>query len=280
LLSQLSLTDGIADTGVLNLGSATTPINFSGPTYGVTMTSSDNSSALATTAFVKSQGYSTSGGSSVGYAQLAVAQTWSAIQTFSGGILSSSYNALTATSNVSVGSNLTTGILNLATSTATVNLNVPLTPTYTAASLSGQVGYTVVLPPLDTATYQFSGGDLVYRYVPIVQGTYVVTGAVSTPISLDYFNIHFSALKVTPAAGLDTTNFAIPANRILAFAGLKASALSTNVVLAGTTWSITSTMYIPAGYTSLALVTNTYKGPSGNSPFSKINTTMSVTRIA
>jgi hypothetical protein len=50
--------------------------------------------------------------------------------------------------------------------------------------------------------------------------------------------------------------------------------------LAGTTWSITSTMYIPAGYTSLALVTNTYKGPSGNSPFSKINTTMSVTRIA
>jgi hypothetical protein len=280
LLSQLSLTDGIADTGVLNLGSATTTINFSGPTYGITMASSDNSSALATTAYVKSQGYSTSGGSSVGYAQMAVAQTWSALQTFSSGILSSTYNALTATSNVSVGSNLTTGILNLGTSTATLNLNAPLTPTYTAASVSGQLGYTVTLPALDTVTYQFSGGDLVYRYIPIVQGTYVVTGAVTPAITLDYFMIYFAALKVTPSAGLDVSNYAIPADRILAFAGLKASAVSTNIVLVGTTWSTTSTMYIPAGYTTLALVTNTYKGPSGSSPFSKINTTMTVTRIA
>jgi len=279
LLSQLSLIDGIADTGVLNLGSATTTINFSGPTYGVTMDSSDNSSALATTAFVKSQGYSTSGGSSVGYAQMVIAQTWSAIQTFSAGILSSSYNALTATSNVSVGSNLTTGILNLGTSTSTLNLNAPLTPTYTAASVSGQLGYTVVLPALDTVTYQFTGGDLVYRYVPIVQGTYVATATVCPAITLDYFMTCFAALKVTPAAGLDITSYSTT-DKLIAYAGLKATVLGTNVILGGAVWSITSTMYIPAGYTTLALVTNTWKGPVGNSPFSKINTTMTVTRIA
>jgi hypothetical protein len=117
-LSQLSLTDGIADTGSLQLGSLGTTTNMSGTVNGVTVPSSDNSSSLATTAFVKAQNYL----SVASYAQMAVAQTWSALQTFTNGILSSNYDALTPTSTVSVGSNLTTGILNLGTSTSSTTL--------------------------------------------------------------------------------------------------------------------------------------------------------------
>ena len=80
LLTQLSLTDGVADTGIIQIGSALTTTNFSGPVYGTTVNASDNSSTLATTAFVKSQGYVTS---LTVYAQTAVAQTWSALQNFS-----------------------------------------------------------------------------------------------------------------------------------------------------------------------------------------------------
>lgn len=122
LLSQLSLIDGIADTGILRIGSVLTTTNLSGTTYGVTVSSSDNSSTLATTSFVKAQNYATQP-TLASYAQNIVAQTWSAVQTFSNGILSSNYNALTPTSTVSVGSNLTTGTLNLGTSTSSTTLS-------------------------------------------------------------------------------------------------------------------------------------------------------------
>jgi len=118
LLTQRSLTDGIL--GILQLGSVLTTTNFSGTTYGVTLSTSDNSSSLATTAFVKAQNYAANA-SLAYYAQMAVAQTWSAVQTFNG-ILSSTYNALTPTSTLSVGSNLTTGILNLGISTSFTTL--------------------------------------------------------------------------------------------------------------------------------------------------------------
>jgi hypothetical protein len=281
LLSELNLTDGIDNTGILKLGSSYTNINFSGAVNAITVSSGDNSSSLATTAFVKAQGYATGSGtvSFTGYAQMAVAQTWSALQSFSSGILSSNYNALTSTSTVSFANNLTTGILNIGTSTATVNLNVPLTPTYTAAPVSGQTGYTVTLAPLNTPSYRFSGGNLVYRYVPIVPGTYVATATAEPFISLDFFKINFAALTFTPSNGVDINLYA-ESDKLIFNAGLKSTPVGTNLVLSRTIWSITSTMYIPAGYTTLALVTNTYKGPSGNSPFSTTKTTMTVTRIS
>jgi hypothetical protein len=57
---------------------AITNVNLSGTATGVTMASTDNSSKLATTAFVKSQTFNLSG-----YAQTSVIQTWTAIQNFS-----------------------------------------------------------------------------------------------------------------------------------------------------------------------------------------------------
>ena len=53
-------------------------VNLSGTARGVTVASSDNSSKLATTAFVKSQVPNLTG-----YAQTGISQTWSAIQNFS-----------------------------------------------------------------------------------------------------------------------------------------------------------------------------------------------------
>jgi hypothetical protein len=89
-IPEISLSPGI--TSVYNVNRITiTPttissdttlilsnINFSGTTTGITMAFTDNSSKLATTAFVKSQTPTVTG-----YAQLASTQTWSAIQNFS-----------------------------------------------------------------------------------------------------------------------------------------------------------------------------------------------------
>jgi hypothetical protein len=273
LLTQLALTDGIDTTGSLQFGSllATTLL---GPTNGSTVTSSDNSSSLATTAYVKSQGYSTS--SFTGYAQMAATQTWSAIQTFSSGILSSTYDAITPTSTVSVGSNLTTGTLNLATSSATINLNAPLSPTYTTAPTSTQIGYNVTLPPLNTSNYVFAAVNRAFRYVSVVPGTYIASASAKPNINLDYFFINFVALKITPAVGLDLGTIA-SANILYFDSGMNATATVTNVVLGGTVFPISCSVYIPVGFTTLAFLTNTYK--AGN-PSSYIETSMSVTRIA
>ena len=275
LLSQLSLTYGIADTGVIQLGSTLTPVNLLGSAYGTTLSSSDNSSALATTAFVKSQGYSTGGGSLVGYAQTAVAQTWSALQTFSSGIQSSSYNALTATSTLSLGSNLTTGTLGLGTSTCTINQNVPFTPTYSSAPTSTQIGYNVY-PPDNELTIVYSSGYKVLRYLPIVQGTYMVTVCIAPYISVDYCRLWVGALKITPSIGLDITNYS-ETDHLVFYPSLYDSTNSTNVQGAYTITQTSCTVYIPVGYTSLILGASLVKS---GSPSAIVSTRISLTRIA
>jgi len=276
LLTPITLTYGFANTGILNIGSSLTTTNLLGAAYGTTLSSSDNTSALATTAFVKAQGYSTGGGSLVGYAQTAVAQTWSALQTFSSGIQSSSYNALTATSTLSLGSNLTTGSLNLGTSTCTMNQNVPFTPTYSSVPTSTQIGYTVNLSGLLSTNFVFNGNYRVFRYVPVVQGTYMATAHGCPQLNLDSFMMWLGALKVTPTDGLDITNYSTTDHLVFG-SSLIASGNSTNIFLANTVWTVSGTMYIPAGYTSLILGTSGLK--AGN-PTSNMFTALTVTRIA
>jgi hypothetical protein len=133
-----------------------------GATTGVTVTSTDNSTNLATTAFVKAQSYVTSAilasyattASLVEYAKSSLAQTWSALQTFSSGIATNLLNATTATSVMTIGSNMTTGTVTLGTSTSSTTLNgntainslsAPITPAYSYPLSFGKVGYTIYL---------------------------------------------------------------------------------------------------------------------------------------
>ena len=274
LLTPMTLTYGFANTGILNIGSALSSTNLLGPAYGTTNLSTDNSSSLATTAFVKSQGYSIGGGSLTGYAQLAVAQTWSALQTFTG-IQSSAYNALTATSTLSLGSNLTTGILGLGTSTCTINQNVPFTPTYSSAPTSTQIGYTVY--PADTdASMDHSGRYKVLRYLPVVQGTYMATVGLSLAINVDYLRFWIGALKITPSIGLDITDYSAT-DHLVFYPSVYDSTNSTNILGIYTILQTSCTIYIPSGYTSLILGASLLK--SGN-PTATGSTRISMTRIA
>ena len=127
-----------------------------GTTTGVTVSSTDNSTNLATTAFVKAQSYTTGSlsayatiSSLADYAKLAIAQTWTALQTFSG-IATNLWNGTSATSAMTIGSNLTTGSLTLGTSTSSTTLNgnttisqlaSPITPNYAYPVSSGKIGY-------------------------------------------------------------------------------------------------------------------------------------------
>jgi hypothetical protein len=169
-VNETSITPGLLTLTDVNTLSVTpsslscnTPFTISNATLGaatgVTVSSTDNSTNLATTAFVKGQSYLSSASlatyatisSLVDYAKLAVAQTWSALQTFSSGIATNLWNATTATSTMTIGSNLTTGTLTLGTSTSSTTLNgnttlsqlaSPITPNYSYPISSGKVGYS------------------------------------------------------------------------------------------------------------------------------------------
>jgi len=200
LLSQLSLIDGIADTGILQIGSALTTTNLSGTIYGVTVSSTDNSSILATTAFVKSQNYATQP-TLASYAQMALTQSWSAFQTFNG-ILSSTYdatyNALAAKFIVSVGSNLTTGTLNIGTSTSSTTLSGrsvtinnptilnPVTIGYTTTSVAepvrGQMNRQFGLTNTSASTFtSVTGGSIQAVINGLPNGRYLLLAYVYIP---------------------------------------------------------------------------------------------------
>jgi hypothetical protein len=131
-----------------------------GATTGVTVPTSENSTKIATTAYVKAQLYATTASLSsyalitslAEYAKMAVSQTWAALQTFSSGIATNLLNATTATSAMTIGSNLTTGTLTIGTSTSSTTLNgntainslsAPITPAYSYPISSGKIGYTI-----------------------------------------------------------------------------------------------------------------------------------------
>ena len=213
------------------------------------------------------------------YAQMAATQTWSAVQTFGSGVLASSYNALTATSNISLGTNLTTGILSLGTSTATINLNGPFTPTYTAKPTANQIGYNIYLDYQISSTYAFSGGERVFRFSEATPGaTYFVSASAAPSINVDYFLICICLLRTTPSIGLDVSTYgsAITDNRFIDQSTVCASANTTNRILAAEFYACSTVIYVPAGFTTIALCSNTYK--PGN-PTGSLISSMSITRI-
>jgi len=162
-----------------------------GTTTGVTVSSSDNSTNLATTAFVKAQSYLTTASLSVyatasslsDYAKRTIAQTWSALQTFTVGIVTNVINATTTTSAMTFGSNLTTGTLTFGTSTSSTTLNgnttlsqlaSPITPNYSYPVSSGKIGYTLYLtnPSNINAT---NGNPTVLLTLSVPKGVWLIT---------------------------------------------------------------------------------------------------------
>jgi len=162
-----------------------------GSATGVTVNSDDNSTNLATTAFVKAQSYLSAASLAAyatvatlsDYAKLAVAQTWTALQTFSSGIATNLWNATTATSTMTIGSNLTTGTLTLGTSTSSTTLNgnttlsqlaAPITPNYSYPISSGKVGYTVYLTNPSNVNAS-TGNPTVLLTLSVPKGVWLIT---------------------------------------------------------------------------------------------------------
>jgi hypothetical protein len=171
LPSSLSSNQGFAISNA-TLGTAT----------GVTVSADDNSTNLATTAFVKAQSYLSTIPSGTyatmtsfaDYVKFTIAQTWSALQTFSG-IVTNVINATSATSAMTIGSNLTTGSLTIGSSTSSTTLNgnttvsqlaTPIRPSYTYPLASGKVGYYTSVQGTTVSVGDYNPKNLATLSVP------------------------------------------------------------------------------------------------------------------
>ena len=200
-VNETSITPGLLTITNVSTSLSVTPSSIScnapftisnatlGTTNGVTVSTSDNSTNLATTAFVKAQSYLTSASLAVyatisslsEYAKLTILQTWSALQTFSSGIATNVCNATTSTSAMTIGSNLTTGTLTIGTSSTTLNGNTtlsqlasPITPNYSYPISSGKVGYTVYLTNPNTVN-AIAGNPTVLLNISVPKGIWLIT---------------------------------------------------------------------------------------------------------
>ena len=184
---------------------------------GVTVSSTDNSTNLATTAFVKAQSYLSASlmtayatiASLADYAKLSIAQTWSALQTFSSGIATNVFNGISATSAMTMGSNLTTGTLALGTSTSSTTLNgnttisqfaAPTTPNYSYPISSGKIGCLLSNTSANVSTT--AGTPVVVVSLSIPPGVWSITGHVQ--LSSSGTNT-YSIISVTTGTVLDIT---------------------------------------------------------------------------
>jgi hypothetical protein len=249
---------------------------------------SDNSSTVATTSFVKGQNYATTS-SLAAYAQMTAAQTWSAVQTFNSGILSSAYDALNAASTLSVGSNLTTGIVNIGTamtSAGRVNIGTSSSQTTlngTSVNLNNPrmnnpitIGYSI--PANSLASLAYIGGlyraNSTFQYdittnlkaqAPIngiptgryCLAMYIYVPATS-PAALYETRIGYSASTINPNA---TTGFTVLNAGILETLTFKPN--NTNAM------SITCTSYFDVieGNNNICLLCNSTSNPAGTSVF-------------
>jgi len=178
-LRTLSLfPSSLSCNGSLTISNATL-----GAATGVTVSSEDNSTNLATTAFVKAQSYLATIPSGTyatitslaDYVKFAIAQTWTALQTFTLGIVTNVISATTATSAMTIGSNLTTGSLTVGSSTSSTTLNgnttllqlaSPITPNYTYPLASGKVGYSTFVQNAAISVVEHTPKTLVTLSVP------------------------------------------------------------------------------------------------------------------
>jgi hypothetical protein len=200
--------------------SCNTPFTISnvmiGATTGVTVNSTDNSTNLATTAFVKSQSYLSSVSlatyatisSLVDYAKLSIAQTLTALQTFSSGIATNLFNGITSTSAMTIGSNLTSGTLTIGTSTSSTTFNgnttisqfaAPITPNYTYPVASGKVGCLISNTSSNVSTT--ANTPIVVVSVSIPPGVWSITGHVQVSSGTNTY----TSISVTTGTVLDTT---------------------------------------------------------------------------
>ena len=200
--------------------SCNTPFTLSNATFrattGVTVSTSDNSTNLATTAFVKAQSYLTTASlaayvtlSSLSeYAKMSIARTWTALQTFSSGIATNLLNATTDTSVMTIGSNLTTGTLTIGTSTSSTTLNgnttisqfaVPITTNYSYPVSYGKVGFLISNTSTNVST--IANTPVVVVSVSIPPGVWSITGHARVTAGTNTY----SSISVTTGTVLDTT---------------------------------------------------------------------------
>jgi len=188
-----------------------------GTTTGVTVSSEDNSTNLATTAFVKSQSYLSASSMSVyatiaslsEYAKRTIEQTWTALQTFSSGIATNVWNGIAGTSTMEIGGNLTTGSLTLGTSTSSTTLNgnttitqfaSPMTTNYSYPVSSGKIGCLLSNTTSNLSTT--ANTPLVVAFLSLPPGVWAITGHVQ--VSSSGTN-NYSSISVTTGTVVDTT---------------------------------------------------------------------------
>jgi len=188
----------IGATGVINNLQGTTTANLSSGSSAVTQTAGTNNTTIATTEFV--QGLK------------GTANTWSLLQTFTTGILASSINSLTSTTEMNIASNMSTGIsLSIGNGSSNiklngnVTLNRPIIPAYTYPITDiSKIGYT------STIAITWSGSfNTIIATSPILPiGTYFVNVSFELSGTFTYGFIYTS----TSASGgaLPINNNSIP----------------------------------------------------------------------
>jgi len=200
--------------------------------------------------------------------------------TKTGGIVN--FSAGTVTNNMNgtynIGSATTTTTINgsasVGSGSGTLTLNRPFTPAYTTFPTSLQIGYTEVLPELESGNIVLFGGQRTWRWFVVPQGTYIVSGSILPTVDLNFFKLSFCALKVTPTGEGYDINGVAAENKAFSDAGATFFAAG---LLSGNRMSISTTLQVPSGWTSIAFVTNCF---ATGTPTSTIKTAITLTRVA
>lgn len=273
----------IGTTGSNTTINGTTKADLSTNSTAITQVAGTSNTTIATTAYVNGQGFIGSSGLAA-YAPLAGTNTFSGTSnTFNNNTLCDAYQSKTLTGTQSIMTSKTSGqidigntgvINNLRGTTNISNLGTPLTPTYTVAPTSTQIGFTEVLPDETSVSIVLYGGQRTWRWFVVSQGTYIVSGSIVPTVTLNFFKLSFCALKVTPTGAGYDINTVAAADKAFSDSG----ATNYSAGLAATDrMSICTTIYVPAGWTSIAFVNNCF---TAGTPTSTIKTAITLTRIA
>jgi len=183
----------VSSDGVLTLSNTT----FSGTTTGFTMPSTDNSSKIATTAFVKAQ-------TPIGYARLESNQSWTAAQNFS---------TITASTPATSDNSSTVATTAFVKAQPSLTLPIVLGSTGVLTTLGQSITYLVTNQTINSTTRGYAPSGL------LVPGTYTVDMNIyATPATYTSAVLQLgsstSPLTNAQSSGLDLSVYAFSASSV------------------------------------------------------------------